>query len=65
MIIVDGKKLDWIRGEEIEMTIKRAESYHPFMIISLNGKWIRKEEWGRKKVRNGDEIRTLLMIAGG
>ncbi|MDY6855256.1 MAG: MoaD/ThiS family protein [Thermodesulfobacteriota bacterium] len=65
MIIVDGKELDWIRGEAIVTAIKRAKSYHPFMIISLNGKMIRKEKWGEKEVSNGDEINTLLMIAGG
>ena len=65
MIIVDGKELVWIQGEAIDMAIKRAESYHPFMTVSLNGKLVRKEEWGGKKVNNGDEISTLLMIAGG
>ena len=65
MIIVDGKELDWIQGEAIDMAIKRAESYHPFMVVSLNGDLIRKDEWIRKEMQNGDEIRTLLMIAGG
>jgi len=65
MIKINGKEIDWIDGEGIEITLKRAGSCHPIMIVSLNGKWLRRGEWAEIEINDGDEINTHEIIAGG
>ena len=65
MVIVNGREIDWIKGENVEQTIKRSGSWCSFMSVFIGGKWIRKEEWTKIDVSDGDEIRALEIIAGG
>ena len=65
MITVDGKEIDWIRGERIEDTLKRADALHSLMVVNLRGKWLRRDEWPEVEVIDGDTIRTVDIIAGG
>ncbi len=65
MITVNGKEIDWIEGEKIGQALERADAYHPFMVVSLRGECLRKKEWGVVEVNDGDEIRTVEVIAGG
>lgn len=65
MIIVNGKEIVWVNGERVEETLIRADAYHSIMVVNLRGKWLRKNEWSEVKVIDGDEIRTVDIIAGG
>ena len=65
MVTVNGRAVDWKRGEKIEEVVKRADACHAFMIVCIDGKCLRKEEWAKMEVNDGDEISTMQIIAGG
>ena len=65
MIIVNGNEIEWINGEKIEETLERSDSSHPFMVVTVNGRWLRKNEWTTVDTKDGDTVRTHAIIAGG
>ena len=65
MIKVNGTETPWVKGESIEQALKRSGFWYPVMSVFIRGRWIRKEEWTKIDVNDGDEIRALEIIAGG
>lgn len=65
MIRVNDAELPFMDGETLGSLLSRAGSLHPFMVVSLNGEFLRREQWGEIKVKDGDIVRTVEMIAGG
>lgn len=65
MITVNGTELPYKGAEELASFLLRTGHYSPFMVVSLNGAFLRRDDWSRCIVRDGDIIRTVDMIAGG
>jgi len=65
MILVNDREHPYVEGETVEDTLKRTEAFFPFMVVRLNGTWLRKDDWTSTPVEDGSSIRTVEMIAGG
>jgi thiamine biosynthesis protein ThiS len=52
-------------GEDLVTFLFRTGHYSPFMVVSVNGTFLRRNDWARCIVKDGDVIRTVDMIAGG
>ncbi len=65
MIRINETELPYNGEEDIASFLLRTGHYSPFMVVSLNGAFLRRDDWSRCFVRDGDTIRTVDMIAGG
>ncbi len=65
MIRINDMELAWVEGETVKEALERGGSFHLFMVVRLNDRWLRKDDWPRVRVDDGAVIRTVQMIAGG
>ncbi len=65
MIRLNELELAYEGEEDIASFLLRTGHHNPFMVVSLNGAFLRRNDWSRCIVKDGDIIRTIDMIAGG
>ncbi|MCU0798695.1 MAG: sulfur carrier protein ThiS [Candidatus Thermoplasmatota archaeon] len=65
MIRVNDYEFAYKGEEDLASFLLRTGHYSPFMVVSLNGTFLRRDDWSRYIVKDGDMIRTVDMIAGG
>ena len=65
MIRINDMELVWVEGENVKEALERGGSFHLFMVVRMNDRWLRKDDWTRVRVDDGAVIRTVQMIAGG
>jgi len=53
--------------EEMNVTqlLKAKNFSFPMIIIKINGKLIKKENYSESMIKNGDEVTALHLISGG
>lgn len=65
MLSINEMSHPFVAGETVEDALRRADQFHPFMAVRLDGKWLRRDDWGQVEVEDGSSLRTVEMIAGG
>lgn len=65
MIRVNEAEHQSMGAEDLTSFLVRTGHYSPFMVVSVNGVFLRRDDWSRCIVKDGDQIRTVDMIAGG
>ena len=49
----------------VEQLMKLKNFTFPMIIIKINGKLIKKEEYSASIIKNGDDVTALHLISGG
>ncbi len=65
MIRINDVEHELKKGEKLEALLSRTGSLFPFMVVSVNGEFLRRSDWPAFAPKDGDVIRTVEMIAGG
>ena len=64
-IEVNGKKIDWIKGESIKRLLKRMNYTFPMIVVKVNGKLVKKIEFEDFIIEDNDKISAIHLISGG
>lgn len=64
-ITVNGKKLEYIDQETVSDLLKRMKYTFPLIIVKINGKLIKKEDYKNTLIPNNSEVKVIHLISGG
>ena len=64
-IKVNDKEATWVKNETIEQLIKRMKYTFPLIVVKINEKVIKREEYTNTIVPDNTNIRIIHMISGG
>ncbi|HEC94882.1 MAG TPA: sulfur carrier protein ThiS [Thermoplasmatales archaeon] len=65
MIEVNGRKVEWKKGETVSDLLKRMKYLFPLVIVKINGKVIPRKEFSKAVVPDNSKIDVIHMISGG
>jgi sulfur carrier protein len=66
MIRVNDKfELEWEEGMTVMRLLERLKFSFPLIIVSIDGVLVSKDQYARRQVPHGAEVKVLHMIAGG
>jgi len=63
-IIVNGKK-EMIKADTVLDFVNSKCLKHDITIVELNEKVIKREDWEKKEIHNGDRMELLSFVGGG
>lgn len=64
-ITVNGKTLEYIDQETVSDLLKRMKYTFPLIIVKINGKLIKKEDYKNTLIPNNSEVKVIHLISGG
>ncbi len=65
MIKVNGRDFEWEEGLTIEKLLEKKRYIFPMIIVKINGELIKKEDWFKTIINDGDDIKAIHVFAGG
>ena len=65
MIEVNGKKIDWIKNENVNQLLERMNYIFPLVVVKINDDVIPKNDYSKKIIPNNSKVAVIHMISGG
>ncbi len=66
MITVNRReRVPWEPGLTVAELKRRLRYTHPHIIVSINGEVVPEEEYERREIPDGAEVRFIHLMAGG
>jgi sulfur carrier protein len=65
MIEVNGKKVQWIKNENINELLERMSYIFPLVIVKINDEVIPKNNYSKKLIPDNSKVAVIHMISGG
>ena len=65
MLIINSKEVIWKKDETISLLLKRMNFVFPMIVVKINGRLIKKDEYSTQLINDNDEISVIHMISGG
>jgi sulfur carrier protein len=64
--INNGKfEIEWEEGMTVDLLLERCKFTFDMIVVNVNGKVIPREEYKTYKIKDGDEVKVIHLIAGG
>ena len=64
--INNGKfEVEWEEGMTVDLLLERCKFTFDMIVVNVNGKVILKDEYRTYKIKDGDEVGVIHLIAGG
>jgi len=64
-IIVNGKTVEHINQETVTELLKRMHYTFPLIVVKIDGKLVKKEEFSKTIIPDNAEIKAIHLISGG
>lgn len=64
-ITVNGHLIDWEDGMTVRDVLKRMNYTFRMLVIKIDGKVVKKEDWDTAKVPPGADVKVIHLISGG
>jgi len=65
MIKVNGRDFEWEEELTVEKLLEKKRYIFPKIIVKINGKLIKKEDWPTTIINDGDDVKAIHVFAGG
>jgi sulfur carrier protein len=65
MISVNGRPLQIEKEISVKELLYLCNYTYPLIVVRLNGRTISPEEFEKEKVRSGDSVEAIHLVAGG
>ncbi len=65
MIIVNGRKVDFVENETISGLLKRLKYVFPNVVVKINGELVKKTDFTNTLINDKSEVAVIHMISGG
>ncbi len=65
IIKVNGRDFPWEEGLTVEGIMKKKKYTFPKIIVKVNGEVIPPEEYSKKTIMDGDDVKVIHLLAGG
>ncbi len=65
MIEINGNRVNWEEGMTVQKLLKKMNYTFPMIIVRVNGKHVKKEDWETSLVPDGAKVQAFHQIAGG
>jgi len=64
-IIVNGRKIDFVKNETVKDLLKRVKYSFPLVVVKINDKVIPRSDFSKVVVSDNSKIDVIHMISGG
>jgi len=64
-IIVNGRKIDFVKNETVKDLLKRVKYSFPLVVVKINDKVIPRSDFSKVVVPDNSKIDVIHMISGG
>ena len=65
MIIVNGRKVDFVENETVSSLLKRLKYVFPNVVVKINGELVKKTDFADTVINDKSEVAVIHMISGG
>ena len=65
MIIVNGRKVDFVENETVTGLLKRLKYVFPNVVVKINGELVKKIDFADTVINDESEVAVIHMISGG
>ena len=65
MIIVNGRKVDFVENETVSGLLKRLKYVFPNVVVKINGELVKKTDFADTVINDKSEVAVIHMISGG
>jgi sulfur carrier protein len=65
MIIVNGRKVDFVENETVSGLLKRLKYVFPNVVVKINGELVKKIDFADTVINDESEVAVIHMISGG
>lgn len=65
VIVVNEEERPHRPGLTVQKLLEELDPRQPLVAVKLNGRHVRRADWGERLIRDGDELLVLPVIAGG
>ena len=65
MIIVNGRKVDFVENETVSDLLKRLKYVFPNVVVKINGELVKKTDFANTVINDESEVAVIHMISGG
>ena len=65
MIIVNGRKVDFVENETVTDLLKRLKYVFPNLVVKINGELVKKIDFSDTVINDESEVAVIHMISGG
>lgn len=64
-ITVNGKTVEHVNEETVAELLKRMHYTFPLIVVKINGKLVKKEEYRKTLIPDNAYIKAIHLISGG
>ncbi|MFO8077499.1 MAG: sulfur carrier protein ThiS [Thermoplasmatota archaeon] len=64
-ITVNGKTVEHVNQETVTELLKRMHYTFPLIVVKINGKLVKKEEYNKTIIADNAKIKAIHLISGG
>jgi sulfur carrier protein len=64
-LTVNGDPHPWREGLTIEGLLREKKFTFPLKVIHVNDQLVKKAEWGRTVLHDGDVVQVVHLVSGG
>ncbi len=65
MIIVNGRKVDFVENETVSGLLKRLKYVFPNVVVKINGELVKKTDFTNTFINDKSEVAVIHLISGG
>ncbi|SHK10886.1 sulfur carrier protein ThiS [Paramaledivibacter caminithermalis] len=65
MIKVNDRDFEWEEGLTVEKLLEKKRYVFPKIIVKVNGELIKKEDWAKTIINDGDDVKAIHVFGGG
>ena len=65
MIEVNGRKVEFLENESVRELLDRMKYTFPNIVVKINGKLVKRDDFKSTIVPNNSKIAAIHMISGG
>ncbi len=65
MITVNDEERPEVEGYTVRELLGEMDPKMPMAVVRINGSHVQRVDWKKRKIRDGDEVRVIYIIAGG
>ncbi|SDK82074.1 sulfur carrier protein ThiS [Natronincola ferrireducens] len=65
MIKVNGRAFEWEENLTVEELLKKKNYTYPKIFVKINDQLIPQNEYAKKVIMDGDDVKVIHLMAGG
>ena len=65
MIVLNGKEQDIEGGLSVALLLKKQRFVFPMLVVRINGVLVKRPDYPKTNIAEGDKVEVLHLISGG